>query len=293
MADLQELPSLRAAPMHPRDRLLLAAFNWAGNVGGPLAVGCYIAWAIDQMPLRLAAPGVAVGLLAMTGATIYAFRERAPTKRGYFWPIMIGSIVLTWAVFSWQTWMWFHPSTQAVQGYTQAQLDDAKAKAKQDQLDQNKKDAAQQSADAVTKATALLRAQIAQLQSDTPVSIDKLTTSLTLSFKGGNVEQIGNAPNVVWTKMFGWQGPSILFGAGGNPSWVIVIVFKKPIAYKTFCFEGHNSGISTPAAEKNPYYAIITFDPGPLMDLSIYAPLMSARNKLFSLDFLQCHSIQF
>jgi hypothetical protein len=164
------------------------------------------------------------------------------------------------------------PPIPPTQGYTQAQLDDAKAKAKQDQLDQDKKDAAQQNADAVAKATASLRAQVVQLQSDTPVSIDKLPTSLTLSFKGGNVEQIGNAPNVVWTKMFGWQQSLAVFGTGGVPSWVIVIVFKKPIAYKTLCFEGHNSGISTPAGEKNPYYAIITFDPGPLDGLvGLYA----------------------
>jgi hypothetical protein len=42
MADPQDL---RAAPMHPHDRRLLAAFNWAGNIGGALAVGCYVAWA--------------------------------------------------------------------------------------------------------------------------------------------------------------------------------------------------------------------------------------------------------
>lgn len=273
MADPAEnLRSSHAPPMHPRDRLLLAALNWAGSIGGALAVGCYIAWGADQMPLRVAAPGMGLGLLAMTSATIYAFRERStpPTRRNYSRMVMLGAVALAWVICGWQTWMWFHPAVSQTQppvqtqGYTQAQLDDAKAKVKQDQLDQDKKDAAQQTADAIAKATASLRAQIAQLQSDAPVSIDKLPTSLTLSFKGNGVEQIGSAPNVIWTKTFGWQGPSTIFGGGGVPSWVIVVVFKKPIAYKTFCFDGHNSGIALPAAEKNPYYAIITFDPGPL-----------------------------
>ena len=265
MSDSQELRRTPPAT-HDHDRRFNAILGWSiawSAISASIFAGSILGLYSGQLSWQGALPSMAGSVAVMAVINFVGYKQKAPELKNPG-PVMLFIALLTWCFVAWQTWTWFHPSTQAVQGYTEAQLDDAKAKAKQDQLDQDKKDAAQQSADAVTKATAPLRAQIAQLQSDTPVSIDKLPTSLTLSFKGGNVEQIGNAPNVVWTKMFGWQGPSILFGAGGNPSWVIVIVFKKPIAYKTFCFDGHNSGISTPAAEKNPYYAIITFDPGPL-----------------------------
>jgi hypothetical protein len=272
MADLQELlPPSHAAQMHPRDRLLLAAFNWAGNMGGPLAVGCYIAWAIDQMPLRLAAPGMVVGLVAMTGATIYAFQKRAPTKRSYFWPMTFGAIALTWAVLGWQTWMWFHPSAQAVQGYTQAQLDDAKAKAKQDQLDQDKKDAVQQTADAVAKATASLRAQTTPSQSDTPVSVEKLPTSLQLNFKGNDIEEISSR-NVIWTKIIGYRQSKGLIPQS-YPGWTIVIVFKKPIAFKYIHYDDHAVGLPTPEEDSSDsHYAVIDlnwFIYNGLLDISL------------------------
>jgi hypothetical protein len=269
MTDPQDLSPLpRAAPMHPRDRLLLAAFNWAGNIGGPLAVGCYIAWAIDQMPLRLAAPGMVVGLSAMTSATIYAFQKRAPTKRSYFWPITFGAIALTWAVLGWQTWMWFHPSTQAVQGYTQAQLDDAIAKAKettakplQDKVDQASKDyqTLQQSipkqiADAVAKAIAQ------SAQSDAPLSVDKLPTSLKLLFKGNSVDEV-DSKNVLWTPLFAWRERQNLLVTQSFPAYAIIVVFKKPLVFVGVRVEDHGAGVSDPQViTDNPRYAILVFD---------------------------------
>ncbi len=110
-----------ASPMHERDRRFWLVTLWAGSIGGALAVGCYIAWASGQMPLQWAAPGMAIGLLAMAGATIYALDKRPPK----IWrpgPMLIVVAALTWALVGWQAWMWFHPS---VQGYTQAQLDKA------------------------------------------------------------------------------------------------------------------------------------------------------------------------
>jgi hypothetical protein len=267
MADPQDLSSFHAAPMHSHDRRLLAIFNWAGNIGGALTVGCYVAWAIDQMPLHLAAPGMAVGLLAMTGATIYAFRERAPTKRSYFWPITFGAIALTWAVLGWQTWMWFHPSTQAVQGYTQAQLEDAKVKAAetatrpiQEKLDQANNDNAalrqsnaKQIADAVAKATAQ-----SQAQSDTSVSVDKVPTSMRLLFKGNSAEEI-EAKNVAgWTPLELGSAQQPLLGS--RPLlFGIVIVFKKPIAFKGVRIDDHGTGIVGDALITDPYFVVVEF----------------------------------
>jgi len=124
-APLPTEPSESASPMHAKDRRFWLAILWAGSIGGALAVGCYIAWASGQMPLHLAAPGIAIGLLAMAGATIYAFEKRPPNvwRPGL---ILLGIAALTWALVGWQTWLWFHPS---IQGYTQAQLDKAVADA--------------------------------------------------------------------------------------------------------------------------------------------------------------------
>ena len=135
--------------MHNHDRRLLAVLNWAFTIGGALTAGSYIAWASSQMSSLFAAIGAAIGLLLMTGATIYAIREPGPAKRGYFWLIPLGAIALTWAVFGFQAWMWFHPALPSpeTQNYTPAQLEFVKAKAVeaatkpiQDKLDQANKD---------------------------------------------------------------------------------------------------------------------------------------------------------
>lgn len=96
-----------ANPMHAKDRRFWLAILWAGSIGGALAVGCYIAWASGQMPLQFAAPGIAIGLLAMAGASIYAFEKR-PSNVWRPGPILLGIAALTWALVGWQTWMFFH-----------------------------------------------------------------------------------------------------------------------------------------------------------------------------------------
>jgi hypothetical protein len=180
-------------PMHPHDRHFYLLIMWAGSIPGALAVGCYIAWASGQMSWQLAAPGVAIGVLGMASATIYVLKKRPPDPR-HPGPMVFGvagAAVLTWALVAWQAWMWFNPSIPAqsyTHGYTQAQLDDAITKARdaaakplQDKLDQASKDTeslrqstAKQIADAVAKV---------QAQSDTPVNVDRLPTSLRLLFK--------------------------------------------------------------------------------------------------------------
>lgn len=209
MAAPQDFSDLRAAPMHAHDRRLLAAFNWAGNIGGALAAGCYIAWASNQMPFLFATIGMAIGLLAMTSATIYAFGERTPAKRGYFSSIIFVAIALTWAVCGWQTWMWFHPPLPPLdqtRNYTQAQLEFVKAKAVetatgpiQDKLDQANKDNEALRQTAKQLADAKASAQSPQ-QSDTPISVSKVPTSLKLLFKAGTIEEI-SSQNVIWTKV--------------------------------------------------------------------------------------------
>jgi hypothetical protein len=195
-------PAPTGQPMHARDRLFYVILTWS-TIPAALVVGCFIAWASGQLSTDWAVAGGTAGLLGMAAATIYALEKRPPSPR-YPGPIVITIAVLTWVLIGWQTWIWFHQPTQPSQGYTLAQLDDAVAKAKdtatkplKDQLDQANKDSEnlrqsipKQIADAVAKATASLQAQIAQSQSDVPISVDKLPTSLRLLFKGDEIEGI-------------------------------------------------------------------------------------------------------
>jgi predicted DNA-binding transcriptional regulator AlpA len=66
-----------------------------------------------QLPASWAVAGIAIGLLGMGAATIYALERKTPSPR-YPGPIILGIAALTWALIGWQTWMWFHPSTMAV-----------------------------------------------------------------------------------------------------------------------------------------------------------------------------------
>ena len=98
-----------ASPMHARDRRLYVILAWSA-IPAALIVGCYIAWGSSQLPDAWAIAGIAVGLLAMAGATIYALEKKPPSPR-YPGPIMIAVAALTWALIGWQTWMFFHSST--------------------------------------------------------------------------------------------------------------------------------------------------------------------------------------
>lgn len=94
---------------------------------GALAVACYVAWASNQMPLRFAVPGIAVGLIVMTGASLYALEKRPP-KSWYPGPILATAIIVaaiaTWALVGWQTWLWLRSSSPSVSGFTQQQVDE-------------------------------------------------------------------------------------------------------------------------------------------------------------------------
>lgn len=113
-----------ASPMHVRDRRFWLIVLWAGSIAGALVVGCFIAWGSGQMPWQWAVPAIAVGLLAMAGATLYALEKR-PSKPWHPGPIMIGVAVLTWALVGWQTWVWLHtPAPAGMTGFTQQQVDE-------------------------------------------------------------------------------------------------------------------------------------------------------------------------
>jgi hypothetical protein len=157
------------------------------------------------------------------------------------------------------------------------ELEDAKAKAVetatkpiQEKLDQANSDNAtlrqniqRQVNDALTKAAA---------QFDTPVSIDRLPTSLRVLFKGSytnasSIEEI-DAKNLVWTKVVALQSQTythFLFGQQSNtfPVWAIILIFKKPIIYKGIHVDDH--GIGRPKADIaiDPRYAVIEFNSGP------------------------------
>jgi hypothetical protein len=105
-------PAETANPMHVRDRHFWLVTLWAFSIGGALAIGCYIAWASGQMPLRFAAPGMVVGAIALASVSVYAL-EKKPAKLWRPGPMLIGVAAFTWALIGWQTWMWFHQSPTA------------------------------------------------------------------------------------------------------------------------------------------------------------------------------------
>jgi hypothetical protein len=132
-------------------------------------------------------------------------------------------------------------------GFSQQQVDEqiaAATKQLKAQLDQANKDAG-------------LRRQGALLQSDVPVSVEKLPTSLRLLFKGDDIEEI-EAKNVVWTKLLAWREPPALF-ANRFPVWTIILVFKKPIEFKKIYVEDHGAGFPQAEVTINPRYAVVQF----------------------------------
>jgi len=156
------------------------------------------------------------------------------------------------------------------QDYTQAQLEDVKAKAVeaatkliQDKLDQANRDneALRQTAKQLTdasKATAQ-----SQPQSDTPISVAKVPTSLKLLFKAGNIEEI-SSQNVVWTKLVveHEQKVSTLLGERSDmfPVWAIVLIFKKPITFAKVDSDDHGAGLPMPVMPtSNPRYVVLEF----------------------------------
>ena len=179
-------------------------------------------------------------------------------------------------------WLHFRESTPTM-SFTQEQVNDKVADAKKlltsqleetaslkaqindanEKLQNLRQNTTRQIADAVAKATAPLQGQIAQLQSDAPISVEKLPTSLKLLFKGGDIEEIASQ-NVIWTKVVAWheQNVATLLGEKTNtiPVWAIVLVFKKPIIFKELHSDDHGAGLPLPEkSSSGPRYAVIEF----------------------------------
>jgi hypothetical protein len=114
----------------------------------------------------------------------------------------------------------------------QGKLDQANAE--NETLRQNVK----QLTDALAKATAQPTAQ-----SDAPVSVDKLPTSLQLHFKDNDIEEVSSR-NILWTKAISGHVRTGLLASQTYPGWLIVIVFKKPIAFKGVHYDDHGAGLT-------------------------------------------------
>ena len=144
----------------------------------------------------------------------------------------------------------------AATGFTQQQLEEKIAEAIQPykaQLDQANK----QIADAVSKAAPAVP-QVAQ--SDVPISVERLPTSLRLLFKpGGAIEEMEAKNIATWQQVFVAHQGAALFNPV-LPITAILMIFKRPIAYKAVFFDGHGAIATPTATTKNPRYAIVEFD---------------------------------
>lgn len=145
-----------ASPMHTRDRRFYV------YLAAPMAIAVG-AVVLGIQSFVSGSPhwgfGLCVGgLLAVCAMAAQILEIKAkPLKPPYGFGALIGIAMLTWIFVGWQTWLWFHTPTQ---GYTQAQLDEAVAKAKaqpsgftQQQVDEK-----------ISAATAQLKVQVSQLQ---------------------------------------------------------------------------------------------------------------------------------
>ena len=170
-------------------QFLLAAF-W----------GC-IRWLLFLGRARFLSMVGSVAVMAVIN--FVGYKQKAPERNPG--PVMLFIALLTWCFVAWQTWMWFHPLVQPARPAqvqeTKPQLDTA-TKPLRDQIEQLAKENEsfrQGNADTIAKATAALRAQIAQLLSDAPVNVDKLPTSMRVLFKGTSVEQIDEKNVAAWS----------------------------------------------------------------------------------------------
>lgn len=273
-------PQNTASPMHPKDRRFWVVLGiWAAIAVGALSTG--IGAFISGSP-HWGAGLCAVGFVGAVMATLHLLEtKRSALRYSHVNFLMALVALITWAFIGWQTWIWLHPSTQTIQGYTQAQRDDDVVKAKEatakplraqiDQLNTENDKLRQGNAAEIAKATAALRAQVAQLQSNAPINVDKLPTSLRLFFKADGTAEGTDLKNVLWTPIYTWHAQQSLL-VRPLPGWTIVMVFKKPIAYKELCFDPGDTGIAAPTSEKNPHYAVVQFDAGGLYGLiNLYA----------------------
>jgi hypothetical protein len=269
MADSQELRRTPPA-MLDHDRRFYTILGWSiawSAIPASIFAGSILGLYAGQLSLQSALPSMLGSVAVMAVINFVGYKQKAPELKNPG-PVMLFIALLTWCFVGWQTWMWFHPPAQvaqpaqpaqSAQSYTKAQLDEAIAKAKQDQLDQDKKDAAQQSTDAVANATTSLRAQIAQLQSDKPVSVDKLPTSLRVLFNNdGTYSQLDQKNIAAWDPINLWEGGGLL--TRPPPVMSFVIVFKKPIAFDDVQIDGHNTGMIGKATTTDPAFVIVSFN---------------------------------
>ncbi len=175
-------------------------------------------------------------------------------------------VVLGWvaAAFTYLT----RPMTQTVQGYTKTELDDyaakkvdAATKPLKQQLDQanNELETLRRSGVDMTKVVAGLRAQIAQLQSDTPISVDKLPTSMRVSFNGTDTVIRTDDKNIAaWTPILEWHDQPFLLRQ--TPVLALILVFKKPVTFDEIYVEDVGTGTSiTVDTVMDSHFAVVQF----------------------------------
>lgn len=174
----------------------------------------------------------------------------------------VGLVIVIWLNFRERS-----VPAPTISGYTQAEMDNAKAKAAaaatkpiQDKLDQaNKEDMAlQQKIKQLTEALAKSRTS----SDGASVSVDKLPTSLTVLLKGHDFDVIGETRNVVTTATLITYGERRnLLTTQAFPKLSILVIFKKPIAFTEDHIDSHGGGIPQPELTyKNPHFAVLTFD---------------------------------
>lgn len=116
-----------ASPMHARDWRLFIYLGipiaLAITVFG-VGLGAFVSGS-PHWGFGLCAPSALV--LSFMGVYLLNAKPKSLAKPPYPFAALTTIAVLTWAFIGWQTWLWFHTPAQ---GYTQAQLDEAVAKAK-------------------------------------------------------------------------------------------------------------------------------------------------------------------
>lgn len=258
MADTQHhTTEPQGPPMHHRDWSLLIILGIPAALAITIfsvGLGAFVTGSI-KWGFSLCIPS----LLALIVMAVLLFKARSTPRpslqpRPYLFIALTAMTLLTWAFFGWQTWMWFHPARAPDQGYTKTQLDEYAVKEvfKATKLAQDKLDKANKEIEALHKSIA---------QSDIPVSVDKLPTSLKVLFKGNEIQEI-ESKNVIWTKDIAWH-EEFTYGlfprSIPSPIWVVVIIFKKPILFKDI-HVNDNANIPAEVASKSPRYALIEFD---------------------------------
>lgn len=241
---------------------------WIWLFGGIAVALLLTAWAMMAIRLRYAA----------SVATAPPQSQR-PARSLY--PLAIQTIIaaFTCAFVGWQTWIWFHPATSS--NVTQAQLDayaDKKValttKPLRDQVEQLTKEneTLQHGGTDAAKLIAGLRAQITQLQSDKPISVDRVPTSMRVVFNSNATYTQIDAKNIAaWEPITLW---SVHLGllSQGVPVLAFILIFKKPVIFDDVQVDAHDTvGLTGKVDKIDPHFAIVEFSaslPG-LVDITV------------------------